>query len=241
MQPNLKGEFMQEQTLNKVKILDLTWHIAGPFCTKLFADFGADVIKIERPVGGDPARRMGPFLDDDPHPEKSLLFSNLNLNKKSMALDLKTDSGKAVFKSLARDADILVESFSPGVMERLGFGYKTLKKLNPRLIMTSISNFGQTGPYRDFKASELVLNGLGADMRSSSPKTGGKLPSVPGGSYGGSRHPGSLLVSVKSSHRPAHRYIHAGSIGLRYQSQRNQFGFICIFWNGAYLHRSRQD
>jgi len=155
---------MPEQTLTDVKVLDLTWYIAGPFCTKLFADFGADVIKIERPLVGDPARSIGPFLKDDPHPDKSLVFSNLNLNKKSIALDLKTDTGQAAFKALVKDADILVESFSPGVMEKFGFDYEILQGLNPNLIMTSISNFGQTGPYKDFKASELVLNGIGADM-----------------------------------------------------------------------------
>ncbi|MEE9436503.1 MAG: CoA transferase, partial [Candidatus Adiutricales bacterium] len=84
---------MTDQTLSNVKVLDLTWFIAGPFCTKLFADFGAEVIKIETPSGGDPARRIGPFLGDDPHPEKSLLFCNLNLNKKGITLDLKTGSG----------------------------------------------------------------------------------------------------------------------------------------------------
>lgn len=157
---------MAEQTLANVKVLDLTWHIAGPFCTRLFADFGADVIKIERPAQGDPARRIGPFFQDDPHPEKSLLFSNLNLNKRGITLDLKTESGKESFKELVKSTDILAESFRPGVMERLGFDYESLKKLNPKLIMTSISNFGQIGPYRDFKVSELVLSGLGADMYS---------------------------------------------------------------------------
>jgi len=157
---------MSEQTLANVKVLDLTWNIAGPFCTRLFADFGADVIKIERPPQGDPARRIGPFLEDDPHPEKSLLFSNLNLNKRGITLDLKTDSGKEIFNELVKETDILVESFRPGVMEKLGLDYESLKKLNSKLIMCSISNFGQTGPYRDFKVSELVLSGLGADMYS---------------------------------------------------------------------------
>ncbi|MEE8397744.1 MAG: CoA transferase, partial [Desulfobacterales bacterium] len=157
---------MASQTLSDVKILDLTWYIAGPFCTKMFADFGADVLKVERPETGDPARHIGPFLGDDGHPDKSLLFSNLNLNKKSIALDLKTKAGKEVFLEHVRDADILVESFSPGVMDRLGFDYDTLKDINPNLIMTSISNFGQSGPYRDFKLSELILSGIGADMYS---------------------------------------------------------------------------
>ncbi|MDY6842783.1 MAG: CoA transferase [Thermodesulfobacteriota bacterium] len=155
---------MVEQTLSGVKVLDLTWYIAGPHCTKLFADFGADVIKVEKPGEGDPARHIGPFLGNDPHPEKSMLFSHLNLNKKSIILDLKSNQGKEVVKELVRDSDIVVESFSPGVMERLGLDYHMLKAINPELVMTSISNFGQTGPYRYFKASELVLNGIAADM-----------------------------------------------------------------------------
>jgi len=157
---------MAAQTLSNIKILDLTWYIAGPFCTKLFADFGADVVKIEQPETGDPARHIGPFSGDDPHPDKSLLFSNLNLNKKGLTLDLKTASGKETIRELIQTTDILFESFSPGVMARLGLDYDTLKQINPQLIMTSISNFGQSGPYRDFKLSELVLSGIGADMYS---------------------------------------------------------------------------
>ncbi len=151
---------MAEQVLSDVKVLDLTWYIAGPYCTKMFADYGADVLKIEKPPEGDPARRIGPFLNDDPHPEKSLLFSHLNLNKRGITLNLKSETGKKIFKELVGDADILVENFSPGVMGRLGLDYETLKKINPRLIMTGISNFGQYGPYRDFKVSELVLSGM---------------------------------------------------------------------------------
>lgn len=157
---------MAEQTLSNVKVVDLTWYIAGPYCTKLLADFGAEVIKIERPHDGDPARRVGPFLGDDPHPEKSLLFSHLNLNKKSVLLDLKSSSGREAVKRLVREADILVENFRPGTMEKFGLSYDVLKKINPQLVMTSITNFGQTGPYRDFKASELVFAGIGHDMYS---------------------------------------------------------------------------
>ena len=157
---------MADQSLSGLKVLDLSWYIAGPFCTKLLSDYGAEVIKVEKPRDGDPARGIGPFLGDDLHPEKSILFSNLNLNKKSILLDLKKDSDKELFKELVKDTDILVENFSPGVMARIGLDYDTLKNINSRLIMTSISNFGKTGPYRDFKVSELVLNGIGADMYS---------------------------------------------------------------------------
>jgi len=157
---------MMEQALSGVKVLDLTWHIAGPYCTKLLADYGADVIKVERRGMGDPARTMGPFFKDEPNPEKSCLFLHLNTNKKGITLDLKSATGKKIFKQLVRDSDILVESFSPRVMPSLGLDYQTLEKVNPRLVMVSISSFGQTGPYRDFKASEIVEYAMGGEMYS---------------------------------------------------------------------------
>ena len=155
---------MFDQALEGVKILDLTHYIAGPYCTKLFADYGADVIKVERSGGGDPARHLGPFLNDDPHGEKSGPFFHLNTNKRSITLNLKVASGKAILKQLVKEADLLVENFSPRVMPSLGVDYSTLSQINPKLTMTSISNFGQTGPYRDYKASELVLYGIGGEM-----------------------------------------------------------------------------
>jgi crotonobetainyl-CoA:carnitine CoA-transferase CaiB-like acyl-CoA transferase len=109
---------------------------------------------------------MGPFPDDLPHPEKSALFLHLNTNKKGITLNLKSETGKGIVKELVHEADILVESFSPGVMSRLGLDYAALSKINPRLVMTSISNFGQTGPYRDFKATDIVEYALGGPMYS---------------------------------------------------------------------------
>jgi len=150
--------------LEGLRVIDLTHYIAGPFCTKLMADYGADVIKVERPDGGDPARRVGPFQGDDPHLEKSGLFLHLNTNKRSVTLNLKSVAGRDILLRLVKDADILVESFSPGVMERLGLGYDVLSAVNPGLVMTSISNFGTTGPYRDYKLSELLLYALGGSM-----------------------------------------------------------------------------
>ncbi len=153
-----------EQALSDVKVLDLTHYIAGPYCTKLLADYGADVVKIERPGTGDPARRMGPFPNDEPHSEKSGLFLHLNTNKRGITLNLKTEMGKQILKQLVKDVDILVENFSPRVMQGLGLDYDALQKINPKLVMTSISNFGQTGPYRDYKASEIILYGMGSEM-----------------------------------------------------------------------------
>jgi len=143
------------------KVLDLTHYIAGPYCTLLLGALGAEVIKVEKPGEGDGARRLGPFFHDEPHPEKSGLFLSLNHNKKSITLNLKTESGVKIFKELVREADVVVENFRPGVMARLGLDYEVLQKINAALVMTSISNFGQTGPYRDYKATELVIEALG--------------------------------------------------------------------------------
>ncbi len=150
--------------LSDVKVLDLTHHLAGPYSTKLLADYGAEVIKVERPGSGDPARGMAPFLDDVPGLDRSGLFLYLNTNKRSLTLNLKSATGVSILKELAKDADILVESFSPRVMPSFGLDYDTLEALNPSLVMTSISSFGQTGPYRDFRATEITADAMGGWM-----------------------------------------------------------------------------
>lgn len=155
---------MSAQSLHGIKVLDLTHHVSGPYCTKLLADFGAEVVKVERPGSGDPSRGMGPFVDDDPHLDKSLLFIYLNNNKRSITLDLKTDTGKTILKKLVGETDILVENFSPRVMQSLDLDYDTLREINPTLVMVSISNFGQTGPYRDYKATDIVEYAMGGLM-----------------------------------------------------------------------------
>ena len=147
---------MPDAALDGIKVLDLTHHIAGPYCTKLLADFGAEVTRIERPGTGDHARQIGPFVHDQPHPDKSLLFLYLNTNKHSVTLNLKHDTGKQILTTLVQDADLVVENFSPRVLPSLGLDYEALKRLNPRLVMVSISNFGQTGPYRDYKATDIA-------------------------------------------------------------------------------------
>jgi crotonobetainyl-CoA:carnitine CoA-transferase CaiB-like acyl-CoA transferase len=156
---------MNHQALSDVRVLDLTWHIAGPYCTKLLADYGADVVKVERPGLGDPSRRMGPFPQDQPHPEKSGLFLHLNTNKKGITLNLKRETGREIFMRLVCEADVVVESFAPRVMPSLGLGFPALHAANPKLVMLCISNFGQTGPYRDFRLSELVLSAMGTSMK----------------------------------------------------------------------------
>lgn len=135
----------------------------GVYCGKLLADLGADIIKVERP-GGDPARGIGPFYGDVPDPERSLSWYALNTSKRSIALDIETPEGREELKRLVATADFLVESFAPGYLDRLGLGYETLSGINPGIIFTSITPFGQTGPYRDLHVSDLVLWALGGMM-----------------------------------------------------------------------------
>jgi len=156
---------MSEGALSGFKVLDLTHYVAGPYCTRLLAGYGAEVIKIERPGTGDGARQLGPFVGNDPHSEKSLLFLYLNTGKKSITLNLKAPAGKEIFKRLVEEADIVVENYEPRVIPSLGLGYDALAEINPKLVMTSISNFGQTGPYRDYKASEIVEYALSGLMK----------------------------------------------------------------------------
>ena len=145
------------QPLADIKVLDLTWHLAGPYATKLLADYGADVIKVERPGAGDPARDYGPFPNDEPHPERSGTFLHLNTNKRSITVNLKNEAGKQIIKELVTWADAVVENFSPGTLASLGLDYDSLRQVKPDLVMCSITNFGQTGPYRDWKANDFIV------------------------------------------------------------------------------------
>lgn len=146
-----------------IRVLDLTQGIAGPYATKLLADYGADVIKVE-PPGGDFARRLGPFRDDEPHRERSGTFAYFNTNKRSIALDLKRPEGVAAFWKLAARADVVVESFRPGVVDGLGIGWDAIRAGRPGLPLVSISNFGQESPYRDYKGTELTLYGFAGEL-----------------------------------------------------------------------------
>jgi len=143
-----------EGLLNDYRILDLTDH-KGVYCAKMLADLGADVIKVEKP-GGDAARNIGPFYKDIAHPEKSLYWWAYNTSKRGITLDIETADGKDIFRRLVKTADVVIESSPPGYMNRLGLGYSALSKIKTDIIMTSISPFGQTGPYKDWKADDLV-------------------------------------------------------------------------------------
>lgn len=148
--------------LSGYRVLDLTQPI-GFHCTKLLADMGADLIKVERP-GGDPARRLPPFKDDLPHPERSLYFLHYNTNKRGITLNLESLDGRQIFLELVRHADVLVETFPPGWMEERGLAYPFLRSLNPGLVHASITPFGQSGPWRDYKATDIAGLALGNTM-----------------------------------------------------------------------------
>jgi crotonobetainyl-CoA:carnitine CoA-transferase CaiB-like acyl-CoA transferase len=153
---------MTKKALSGLKIVEYGHFISAPYCAKLMADLGAEVVKIENPAeGGDEARRHGPFPGDVPHPEKSGLFLWLNANKKGITLDITSEAGRGVFHKLLKDADVFVANYPPLRSEELGIDYETLSKVNPQLIVTSISPFGQTGPYRDYKAYELNCQAAG--------------------------------------------------------------------------------
>jgi crotonobetainyl-CoA:carnitine CoA-transferase CaiB-like acyl-CoA transferase len=145
--------------LSGYRVLD----VAGPLglhCSKLLADMGADVIKIE-PPSGDESRRIPPFKDDTPHPEKSLYFLHFNTNKRGITLDFEKPDGRAIFLELAKKADVVLETARPGRMDELGIGYETLRALNHGLVYASITPFGPTGPWRDYKANDMVGIALG--------------------------------------------------------------------------------
>lgn len=150
--------------LGHLRIIDLTHYMAGPYCAKLMAGFGAEVIKIERPGTGDGLRGLGPFYRDKADGEHSIPFLWLNTGKKSVTLNLKSERGIAIFKELIREADVVLENFAPRVMPSLGVGYDVIRDVNPRIVMTSISNFGQSGPYRDYKTEEIVTYALSGQM-----------------------------------------------------------------------------
>ncbi len=147
------------QPLDKIKIIDLTRFVAGPFCTQLLADMGAEVIKIESQDRGDETRYQGAVVKGE-----SRYFVGLNRNKKSLTLDLKKEEGKGILRRLVREADVVIENFRPGVMRSLGFDYESLSKINPRIIYCGISGFGKDGPYAQRPAFDFIAQGLSGFM-----------------------------------------------------------------------------
>ena len=150
--------------LEGLRVLDLSHWVAGPYATRLMATQGAEVIKIERPDGGDPARGIGPFPDGVPDENMGALHLYLNTSKKSVTLDITTVTGQKILRELVEWAEVVVENFSPPVMPGLGLDFESIASSKPSLVMTSISNFGQTGPYRDYAAKEINLYAAGGLM-----------------------------------------------------------------------------
>ena len=177
---------MSEAALAGVKVLEFCEMVSGPYCAKLLADLGAEVIKVERPVTGDQARGRGPFLHDTPHPERSGLFLYLNTNKLGVTLDPANEAGRSIFLELVAWADILIEDTTPGTMESLGLGYESLRAVNPSLTMTSITPFGQTGPYSQYKAHHLnIYHASGQAQFGYTESRGQGIPPVKGGGFVG--------------------------------------------------------
>lgn len=155
------------QALDGIKVLDLTRVLAGPYATMILADLGADVIKIEMPNTGDDSRAFGPFVG-----EESAYFMSLNRNKRSITLNLKSETAKKLFIEMIKEADVVVENFRPGTMEKLRLGYEDLKKINPRIIYAASSGFGHTGPYSKRAAYDGVVQAMGGIMSITGEKNG---------------------------------------------------------------------
>ncbi|MBP1933871.1 CaiB/BaiF CoA transferase family protein [Ammoniphilus resinae] len=141
--------------LEGMRVLDMTQIMAGPYCTMVLGDLGADVMKIERIPGGDDTRRMGPFVENE-----SVSFMMINRNKKSLTLNLKTEKGKQIFYELAKKADVIVENYKPGVVKSLGIDYETIEAMNPGIIYCSVSGYGQTGPYSHKGGFDIMAQGM---------------------------------------------------------------------------------
>lgn len=155
------------KALQDVIVLDLTRVLAGPYASMMLADFGAEIIKIEPPGVGDDSRAFGPFIG-----EESAYFMSLNRNKRSMTLNLKSPAARALFREMVKKADIVVENYRPGTMEKFELGYSSLKEINPRIIYAACSGFGQTGPYRNKPAYDVIVQAMGGIMSITGPEGG---------------------------------------------------------------------
>lgn len=159
---------MSESALSDIRVIDLSRVLAGPYCTMLLSDYGAEVIKVEQPGKGDGTRQWGPPWVGD----QSAYFLSVNRNKKSLTLDLKTAAGQSILKHLVAEADVLIENFKPGTTARMGLDYESLSRQNPGLIYCSITGYGQTGPYRDRPGYDFMIQAQGGIMSITGPVDG---------------------------------------------------------------------
>lgn len=192
-----------DQPLEGIRVLELTEGVSGPYCGKLLADFGADVVKAERPAG-DVARRMGPFPSDTPDAEQSALFLHLNTNKRGITVDPSTEAGRDVIRRFAAEVDVVIEGEAPGTLDGWGIGYDTLRDVNPRLVLTSITPFGQSGPYAHYRGDEIVYYAMGGPMSSTGlverepVKLAGHVISYQAGNLAATATLGAVLVAEQS-------------------------------------------
>ncbi len=174
-----------------VRVVEFAEMVSGPYCGKLLADMAADVIKVEQPPDGDPARQRGPFLNGEPHPERSGLFLYLNANKRSLAVDTSKPNGRELFTRFLDSADVLIDNHSPALLDALGLDWETLHERNPRLILTSITPYGRTGPRANHRGTEMTgyhAGGLGTLMPPRS--VDASRPPVKAGGYPTGYHAG---------------------------------------------------
>jgi len=162
------------QPLEGLRVLEIGTFVSAPYCGKLFAGYGAEVIKVE-PPGGDLSRAHGPFKDGVPNPETSSLFLYLNTGKKSVVLDLSSPQGRSEFLALVKTADVVIDNFKPGDMKMLGLDYAALSAANPRLVLISVTTFGQDGPYASYESNNLVAFAMGGQMFITGTQDGGPL------------------------------------------------------------------
>ncbi|MBT4521145.1 MAG: CoA transferase, partial [Halieaceae bacterium] len=199
---------MTDSALSHLRIVDCSQAVAGPFCAKVFADLGADVIKVEPPQG-DSSRRRGPFPNDKPHPECSGQFLYNNTNKRSVTLDLEHDDDRTQLRRLVSQADLLIIDLSPEKLDELGLGYEELCTDNDQLIVTCISPFGLEGPYRNYRGSELInfhIGGLGVETPHNQVTDPPREPPLKAGGYQASYLTGwtaAMASMVALQHRRA--------------------------------------
>ncbi|MBI2359196.1 MAG: CoA transferase [Deltaproteobacteria bacterium] len=220
----MKNQEKSGALLAPFRVLDLTDEL-GFLCGKILGDLGADVIKIERP-GGDPARMIGPFYKDQVHPEKSLYWFGFNNNKRGITLNLEVERGQKLFTQLVATAQFVVESFVPGHLDRLGFGYDALRRINPGLILTSITPFGQTGPYSRFRASDIEIMAMSGCM-----------------SLTGDPDRSPLRISFPQSYQWTGSYGAVGTLTAHLYRQRTRVGQqvdvaaqACLLWAFSHAH-----